>query len=250
MKSDLSGVSGSVTIRSGRDAQRARTLLVTATLVTMALWYIPGVEALLYPLRLFVTFVHESGHALATLLVGGQVVSLQISSTGSGAVQSQVSPLWAWLVFSSGYLSTALFGATLLHVGRMRRWRDAGRAALVGAALTVLGMTLMFGRDPFTWMAGLVIFSLLMGMAWLLPSGAADFMASFLAVQCSLNALGDINILLNLTASGHPHNDAAFMAQAYPLLPPMGWAILWAFMAAVILGISLRNYWRATAVRI
>ena len=39
--------------------------LLMATAATLALWYVPYSNYILYPLRLFVTFLHESGHALA-----------------------------------------------------------------------------------------------------------------------------------------------------------------------------------------
>jgi len=37
-----------------------------------------------YPIKIFVVFLHELGHALAALLTGGQVVSIQIFPTKAG----------------------------------------------------------------------------------------------------------------------------------------------------------------------
>jgi hypothetical protein len=48
---------------------QVRTLLI-ATLITLALWFIPFASVLTYPFRLFVTFIHEGGHALAACLNG------------------------------------------------------------------------------------------------------------------------------------------------------------------------------------
>lgn len=226
----------------------ARKLLLIASVVTLALWFVPYANYVLYPLRLFVTFIHESGHALATLVSGGSVVSLTIAPDGSGLTQSYQSPWWNWLTLSGGYLGTALFGALLLQVGRLRNRRNAGRVTLYVAGGFLLLITLLWGwRSPFTIGAGLMLGALLIVMGRYLSPRTADFVASFLAVQLCLNALGDLSILLHLTTMGSAHNDAAFMAQNYPVLPAIFWSLAWGLMAVVLLIAALRSYWRGTA---
>lgn len=226
----------------------ARKLLLIASVVTLALWFVPYANYILYPLRLFVTFMHESGHALATLASGGSVVSLTVSPDGSGLTQSYQSMAWNWLTLSGGYLGTALFGALMLQVGRLRSRSNAGRGALYVAGGFLLLITLLWGwRSPFTIVMGLALGAALLLMGRFLSPRAADFMASFLAVQLCLNALGDLSILLHLAAAGSAHNDAAFMAQNYPIFSPIVWSLLWGAMAVGLLFAALRSYWRGTA---
>ncbi len=227
--------------------QTSRKVLIFATVITTLLWFIPYSDILLYPLRLLVTFVHESGHAIAASITGGSVVSLRIMPNGSGVTQTFQSPFFQWLTLSGGYLGTTIFGAVLLHVGRLNRWKNAGRTALMLGTACLLGITLFWARDLFTISAGLLLSAALWGLARTLPPSASMFAASFIAVQCSLNALSDIRILLGLTHSGMNENDAGFMSTAYPLLPPIAWAALWALTAVVILSLSLHKYWRATS---
>ena len=63
--------------RIAKDAEPQFTLLLIATIVSVLLWvaswYIPLVGYVVYPLRLFATFIHEGGHALATILTGNSV---------------------------------------------------------------------------------------------------------------------------------------------------------------------------------
>jgi hypothetical protein len=227
-------------------ADARRTLLI-ASLVTMALWFVPYANYILYPLRLFVTFIHEAGHALAALASGGSVVSLTIAPDGSGLTQAMQNPAFAWLTLSGGYLGTAVFGAILLQVGRLRGWRNAGRATLYAAGIFLFLITLMWGwRSVFTMVTGLSLGLLLFGMGRFLSPRAADFVAGFLAVQCCLNALGDLQILFHLTTQGMAHNDAAFMAQRYGL-SPIFWSVFWGLSAVAILIVALRSYWRGTA---
>jgi hypothetical protein len=242
-----------------------RMLLLLATLITVGLAFVPYSDYLLYPLRLFVTFIHESGHAMAALLTGGSVESLHVSPNGSGVTWVRVSPLWTWVSLSGGYVGAALFGALLLQVGRMTRWRNAGRATLYAAAFYILGITVLWAHNPFnnpgntitggaapdffTMLAGVCLFFLLFALARLSSPRFADFLAAFLAVQCSLNALVDLRTLLFITTNNRGDNDAVFMSQHY-LLPPTFWALLWAGLSGALILFSLWRYNRAISTQL
>jgi hypothetical protein len=102
-------------IKIANDARpQVRTLLVAVAL-SVLLWFIPFAEVLTYPFRLFVTFIHEGGHALAAILTGNSVHSLSVHLNGSGEVIStQGGFLSNIIVSSAGYLGAMLFGALLL----------------------------------------------------------------------------------------------------------------------------------------
>ena len=239
-----------------------RVLLLLATLVAIGLSFVPYSEYLLYPLRLFVTFIHESGHAIAALITGGAVDSLHVSPTGSGVTWVRVAPLWAWISLSGGYVGAALFGALLLQTGRLTRWQNAGRTTLYAAAFYILAITVLWAHNPFnnpgntftgggsfhpdffTPLAGICLFFLLFAVARLSSPRFANFLAAFLAVQCSLNALMDLRTLLFITTNNLGDNDAVFMSQHY-LLPPTFWALLWAGISIVVIVVSLWIYNRA-----
>jgi hypothetical protein len=90
---------------------------------------------------------------------------------------------------------------------------------------------------------GIGIAVTLLAAARLLSEPSAQFLTSFLAVQLSLNALYDVRDLLWMTTNTRAENDAVFMAQAYGLWPWF-WAATWAVGAVMILGATLRAYWR------
>src|SRR4051794_5036743 len=93
---------------------QALTLLVAAAL-SIALWFIPFAEILTYPFRIFVTFIHEGGHALAAVLTGNSVSSLTIAMDGSGETYATNGGLFSQMLISSaGYLGAMSFGALLL----------------------------------------------------------------------------------------------------------------------------------------
>src|SRR5688572_18971288 len=130
-----------------REAEPAFKLLIVATLISVGLWflsgYLPLIGYLTYPLRIFATFIHEGGHALATVLTGNAVQSLSVSPDGSGEVYSLGNGFFSGLLISSaGYLGTTAFGAGLLAWMRFGR---SSRVALLASAGFVTVMTVVFG---------------------------------------------------------------------------------------------------------
>lgn len=247
----------------GEHGRKARSLLLAATLVALGMMFAPYLLAfffggrvgmamyqintvLLYPLRLFITFVHESGHALAALLTGNQVASLAVSPNGEGVTMTTQNFFSAWVIDSAGYLGTALFGAAMLQVGRLRKLQAPGRTALYFASAALTIITLLWGwHDPFTMLVGFGLAGTCFALGRFLRPAAANFAAAFIAVQCGLNAISDIGILLSLTTGGEMKNDAGNMAKMYAL-PATLWGALWAITALVILCVGLRSYWKAT----
>ena len=71
-------------MQSQSEVRNSFKLLVFASLLTMALWFIPFAGLITYPIRLFVTYIHEIGHALAALVTLGGVNRVALDWSGSG----------------------------------------------------------------------------------------------------------------------------------------------------------------------
>src|SRR5437773_9736795 len=98
-----------------RDARPQATLLLTAAVISIVLWFIPFAEILAYPFRIFVTFIHEGGHAIAALITGNSVSSLSVATNSSGETYTTQGGLISQLLISSaGYIGSMAFGALLL----------------------------------------------------------------------------------------------------------------------------------------
>src|SRR5688500_9425667 len=154
-------------LRISRDARPQATLLLTAAAISILLWFIPFAELLTYPFRLFVTFIHEGGHAIAALLTGNSVESLSIATNASGETYtSQGGTFSQILVASAGYLGAMTYGALLLVLIRRS---IAARVVLIGSAGLILALTLIYGLFkpvfsgvalsgiPFTLVAGVLL---------------------------------------------------------------------------------------------
>lgn len=241
-----------------RDAEPQFTLLIVATLLSIGLWiaswYIPLLSYVTYPLRIFATFIHEGGHALATVLTGNSVQSLTVSMDGSGEVYSLGSGLLSGLLISSaGYLGTTAFGVGLL--AWMRYGRSSRLALLISAGFLVV-MTAIFGfLAPlfsffttstvggffFTIFSGALLAVGLAAIARYASPKWASFTVAFLAVQCLLNAVFDLLNVFFISTMTSQHTDAANMAAATGI-PGMFWVLLWMIFSIAMISIGLRVY--------
>src|SRR5215211_5563917 len=129
--------------RLSHDARpQALTLLIAAT-ISVLLWFIPYAEFLTYPFRIFVTFIHEGGHAIAALLTGNSVAGMSIATNASGETYTTQGGLISqFLISSSGYIGAMAFGALLLVLIRKT---IAARIVLLGCGLLVFALTMIFG---------------------------------------------------------------------------------------------------------
>ena len=236
-----------------RDARPQATLLLTAAVLSILLWFIPFAEVLTYPFRLFVTFIHEGGHALAALVTGNSVESLSIATNASGETYTTQGGLFSqMLVSSAGYIGSMIYGVTLLV---MIRRAVAARVVLIASAALIFLLTIIYGvykpvasgaalsSIPFTFVAGTLLTLGLVAVAKFANSRIASFFLSFLAVQCVLNALLDLKTVFFLSTPFGPSlpSDAVNMANATGI-PALVWASVWITISVSILFLTMRLY--------
>jgi hypothetical protein len=231
-------------MQSQSEVKQSFKVLLYASALTLALWFIPFAGALTYPIRLFVTFLHETGHALAALATFGGVNRVDLFWDGSGRMEFQGG--WRWVVWTAGYLSTTIYGSALLLT--LRRERNAKKAALVTGSL-MIGITALFAGNLLAVLVGLVAGAGLLALWRYGRPRVTHFMMSFLAVQCLLNAFYDVRTLLFVSAFDSTlDTDARYMALATGI-PSLVWAAGWAIVSAVVLGATLFVYYRSLQKR-
>src|SRR5688572_29127112 len=131
-------------LRLSQDARPQAMTLLVATAISLLLWFIPFAGILYYPFRIFVTFIHEGGHALAAVLTGGSVDYMWVATNTEGLTMSrgQGGLIRSVLVSSAGYLGAMAFGALLLVLIRKA---VAARIVLLACGVYIFALTVIFG---------------------------------------------------------------------------------------------------------
>jgi hypothetical protein len=189
---------------------------------------------LVRPLRVLVVLIHEIFHALASLASGGGVLSIEVLSYSGGVTTlAGGCPL---VVYSAGYLGTALLGSLLLAAGPLVRVK---RFLYLAVGLLVLGGTLLAVRNPFGWAYGLAVGALLL-VLFFREFRFSSWLTDLLGVLCLVDVLHDL-AAFSMSPS---RNDASILSQSSGL--PYGavlgaWGALVLCMAAAALYVAWRN---------
>ena len=212
--------------------------LAACIALSIAAWELP----FLTPLKLLAVMGHETGHAMASLLVGGSVNEVSIASNESGHCLSRT-PTGFFakvLVFSGGYVGAAIAGALLLIL----TFRfNLGRVMLALACVWLASMALFYGRDLFTLGFCLGMAALFGLGAKFLPKAAVTGLNLFIATFTTMYAVLDLKDDL-WNSAVRAQSDAQLLADITPV-PALVWATIWTALSLLIVGfgamLSLRR---------
>lgn len=216
--------------------------LAALTIALLVLWQIPGVGLVVYPFRLFGTFVHEISHGLAALVTGGNFHRFTVSPDLSGLAWSAGG--WRWVISSAGYIGSAVFGGVLILLAA----RGVAARVLLMALGCVLGLLcLLFVRNLFGIATGLGLAAAMFLAGYRLRPPWSDIVLLVLALQLVLDGFNSLFTLLRLSSASNVQTDALSMAQATGI-PAVVWTVVWAGLSLAMLFVTLRLAYRRRAV--
>ncbi len=222
---------------SPRSRRRARFLAGFALYFGL-LWFFWD-SALVYPLKIFVVFLHEISHGIAAVATGGSIQRITLNPRLGGACYCPGGN--AFLTLSAGYLGSLLWGAAILEAGQ-RSGRHAGRI-VQGLGAGVLILTLLFVRGAFGLLFGILFGGALVLAAGRLPTEWNRTLLTVLGLTSALYAILDIKS--DVLDRPHLPSDAHMLAQLTGI-PTVVWGVLWIAIAlAVSTLLFLRAYRKA-----
>lgn len=207
---------------------RGHHFLLGALLCTVVLWNVPYGWYVLYPFKLFATWVHESSHGLVMYVLGANFQKMEIFRDTSGLAYpaNAVTDGAQAAISSAGYLGTSFFGALLLVFSRTQR---GARTVLAFLGSLMLFSALFYLRNLFGASAVGIFGAVLIACAWQAFAGVCAFLANFLATQSCINAVLDIRILLGpkMYVNGSAHRSDAHTVAELLGGPHWLWAAIW-----------------------
>lgn len=202
--------------------------LLLLTVLVFAFWQTKAVV----PLKILVVFFHEASHAIATVLTGGEVVSLSISPDQGGLVISRGgSRFWT---LTAGYLGSLLIGVTLLIAATRSRY---DRQAMAICGIIVVLISLFYARGVFS-----IGFTVGAGIAMLTASVILSHNANDLILRVfGLTSMIYVpyDIFSDTIARSGLRSDARMLAEEFGGTT-MLWGGLWMIISFAIIGWCLR----------
>ena len=197
--------------------------------MVFALWQTPFVV----PLKILIVFFHELSHALATIVTGGEVVSLSVSPDQGGLVLSRGGN--RFITLSAGYLGSLLIGVALL-VSASRSKAD--RVVMAGLGIVTLVMAGLYVRETFvlgfTIGAGVVMLL----FARFLGHAANDLVLRVIGLTSVIYVPFDI--FSDTIARSELRSDARMLAEEFGGTTIL-WGILWLLISLVVIAWCFRR---------
>ena len=222
--------------RKSRKASRQRAFTAGFAVYCALLWALWETPAV-YPLKIFVVLLHELSHAITVWVTGGSVERIALDPRQGGVTFARGGS--GFLALSAGYLGSLLWGAGLVVVAHLKRvhaaWVNAGVGALV------LELTVLYLRNPFAVVFGMLFGAALLATAWRIPELWNRRLVLVLGLTSCLYAVLDIKSYV-LDRPGLP-SDAAMLAELTGL-PTLFWGVLWITLALAACDLLFRSAWR------
>lgn len=224
-----------------------RALLVAIGVSILLSSFVPFGRTILYPFTLVMTWVHEMGHGLAALAVGGQLDSLDIFANASGLAHVRHSTSSDGVVCVAGLLAPPIAGAALLAFARGPK---RARIALVVLATVMVLSLVLWVRS----VAGCIALPLVAGLIaafarWGSPRETL-FLAQFIGLRAALDTVTSIDYVFTekVTVDGKERlSDIARVAESWGG-PMFFWSLVVAFLSFALVALGSWAAFRAARV--
>jgi hypothetical protein len=227
-----------------RPTSRGALLIAVAVSVIVGV-FVPFGGVLLYPFTLLATWVHEMGHGLTALALGGGFDHLEIFANASGLAHTQnAAGAVDALVCLGGLVAPPIVGGAILATARGPR---RAHMLLVGLSVALLASLIIWVRSAAGFVAVPLVAALLVVFAWWGSPRERMFLAQFIGLRLALDTMGrgmDYLFTDSVTVDGVKRaSDIARVAAGFGG-PRFLWSGVIASVCIGFVGIGLVAAWR------
>lgn len=224
---------------------RADVFLLVSIALTVLLWAVPYGRYVGYPLMLLSTLVHELGHGVAGVMVGGSFDSFEMWSNGSGLahVVGYDGRFARAIVSAGGLVGPACAAAVGFAMARGER-RARGMLLVLGVLLLLADVLIV--RSIFGWLFVTVFALSLLWVGTRAGGWASQLTLLFLSVQLALSVFSRGDYLFTdkaHTGGGVFPSDVANMSSAL-FLPYWFWGALCGGFSILVLVVGAWSFLR------
>lgn len=195
------------------------SILGVLFILVFFLWQTP----IVYPIKLFVVFLHELSHGLAAELSGGDIVSIELDYRLGGLCTTQGGI--RFIVASAGYLGSLLWGGIILVITSRTRFSSVVSFAL---GIMVIIVTLFYIPIGAGWLFTLPFAAALIALSLYTSKQVSQLLLMFIGITSCLYAVLDIK--QDLWTMEFRGSDADAMASITGI-PAIVWGLLWSLLS-------------------
>ena len=208
--------------------------LVAGFLAYFALLWWFWDASVVYPVKMFVVFLHEVSHGIAAIITGGYIDRIVLERAQGGACYCPGGS--AFLTLTAGYLGSLLWGCLLVIGGlKLGKWSRT-LAAVIGGATALL--TLVYVRGSFGIGFGLLFALFMLASAKFFPVAVNRALIVMLGLTSCMYALLDIKS--DVLDRPELQSDARMLAELTHV-PTVVWGVLWIAVGVVMCFLLLRR---------
>jgi len=224
-----------------KNRSRPLVLLLLAALVFFVLSRIPFGNYIQWPFVIITTFIHEMGHGLTAIILGGELVKVEIYQNASGVAWTRVLPGWQQAaVAAGGLLAPSIAGSVFILAGRTPR---ASSLVFIFLSVFILISCLIWVRSFFGLAVLIPVSLIFIWIARRKDSGLDQFFIQFMGVHMLVDTFTrTLPYIFSSTANAggrENHSDSSAIAE-HLVGGHFLWACIIALSALFILAWSLR----------